>query len=121
MKFKLPNNTYYQNHLKTIERYISSGNYLHIIGNHNTYFKQSKNTHIVSVSENLNRQLNIDLPESSDYHTLAGYLLERFQQVPSKGDYLLDNGINFEITALKGPRIEKVKVTLPQKTSKLDL
>tara|TARA_Y100000590_G_C15738351_1_gene1019355 strand:- start:3618 stop:4916 length:1299 start_codon:yes stop_codon:yes gene_type:complete len=60
MKFKLPNNTYYQNHLKTIERYISSGNYLHIIGNHNTYFKQSKNTHIVSVSENLNRQLNID-------------------------------------------------------------
>ena len=60
MKFKLPNNTYYQNHLKTIERYISSGNHLHIVGNHNTYFKESKNTYSVSASENLNRQLNID-------------------------------------------------------------
>ena len=27
----------------------------------------------------------------------------------------------FEITSLKGPRIEKVKVTLPQKTSKVEI
>ena len=66
----------------------------------------------------INRQLNIDLPEWSNYHTLAGYLLERFQQVPSVGDYLLENRISFEITSLKGPRIEKVKVILPQKTAK---
>ncbi len=68
----------------------------------------------------INRQLNIDLPESSDYHTLAGYLLEKFQQVPSKGDYLLENGINFEIISMKGPRIEKVKVILPQQTPKVE-
>ncbi len=66
----------------------------------------------------INRQLNINLPESNEYHTLAGYLLERFQEVPSKGDSLLENSINFEIISLKGPRIEKVRIILPQKTSK---
>ena len=65
----------------------------------------------------INRQLVIDLPESNDYHTLAGFLLEKFQQVPAKGDSLLDNGIHFEIISMKGPRIETVKILLPLKTS----
>ena len=65
----------------------------------------------------INRQLNIDLPESNDYHTLAGFLLEKFQQVPAKGDSLLDNGIHFEIISMKGPRIETVKILLPSKAS----
>ncbi len=69
----------------------------------------------------INRQLDIDLPESNDYHTLAGFLLEKFQQVPLKGDSLLDNGIHFQIISMKGPRIETVKVTLPSKTSKENL
>ncbi len=65
----------------------------------------------------INRQLVIDLPESNDYHTLAGFLLEKFQQVPAKGDSLLDNGIHFEIISMKGPRIERVKILLPSKAS----
>jgi len=65
----------------------------------------------------INRQLVIDLPESNDYHTLAGFLLEKFQQVPAKGDSLLDNGIHFEIISMKGPRIETVKILLPSKAS----
>ncbi len=65
----------------------------------------------------INRQLVIDLPESNDYHTLAGFLLEKFQQVPTKGDSLLDNGIHFEIISMKGPRIETVKILLPSKAS----
>lgn len=65
----------------------------------------------------INRQLIIDLPESNDYHTLAGFLLEKFQQVPAKGDSLLDNGIHFEIISMKGPRIETVKILLPSKAS----
>ncbi len=65
----------------------------------------------------INRQLVIDLPESNDYHTLAGFLLEKFQQVPAKGASLLDNGIHFEIISMKGPRIETVKILLPSKAS----
>ncbi|AAP99352.1 MULTISPECIES: hemolysin family protein [Prochlorococcus] len=69
----------------------------------------------------INRQLNVALPEANNYHTLAGFLLEKFQQVPSKGDALLENGIHFEINSMKGPRIETVKVILPQKAPKEDL
>ena len=65
----------------------------------------------------INRQLFIDLPESNDYHTLAGFLLEKFQQVPAKGDFLLEDGIRFEIISMQGPRIETVKILLPSKAS----
>ncbi len=69
----------------------------------------------------INRQLNIDLPEATGYYTIAGFLLERFQQVPSKGDSLIENGVKFEITSMCGPRIETVKVVLPPKASKKDI
>ncbi len=66
----------------------------------------------------LNKNLGIDLPESDNYHTLAGFLLEKMQKVPFEGDSLTENGINFEITAMKGPRIKRVRVTLPQQSLK---
>ncbi len=66
----------------------------------------------------INRQLGLDLPEATTYHTLAGFLLEQFQQMPSKGDSLLDNGISFEVTSMKGPRIETVKIILSKNSAK---
>ena len=61
----------------------------------------------------LNRQLGIDLPEADDHHTLAGFLLERLQHIPSPGEALRFDGLQFEITAMAGPRIERVRVILP--------
>ena len=61
----------------------------------------------------LNRQLAIDLPEADDHHTLAGFLLERLQHIPSAGEALRFDGLQFEITAMAGPRIERVRVILP--------
>ena len=58
----------------------------------------------------LNRQLSLDLPEANDHHTLAGFLLEKLQHVPIKGESLLHNGIKFEIIKMHGPRIERVKL-----------
>ncbi len=60
----------------------------------------------------LNRQLHLDLPEADDHHTIAGFLLEKFQHVPSTGEVLLHEEIKFEITEMKGPRIERVVLTL---------
>ena len=34
----------------------------------------------------LNRQFKIDLPESDDHHTLAGFLLEKLQHIPVQGE-----------------------------------
>ncbi len=62
----------------------------------------------------LNRQLNLDLPEASDHHTLAGFLLERLQHIPTSGEALRHNGLQFEIIKMKGPRIVQVKLVIPQ-------
>ena len=64
----------------------------------------------------LNRQLNLDLPESDDHHTLAGFLLEKLQHVPVSGETLISQGIKFEICSMKGPRIILVKLIFPINT-----
>ena len=61
----------------------------------------------------LNRQLNLELPESDDHHTLAGFLLEKFQRVPSTGQYLIHKKTKFDIISMQGPRIDRVKIILP--------
>ena len=60
----------------------------------------------------LNRQLQLDLPEASDHHTLAGFLLERLQHIPSPGEALRHRSIQFEIVAMAGPRIVRVLLVL---------
>tara|TARA_Y100001968_G_C19431556_1_gene757359 strand:- start:1763 stop:2956 length:1194 start_codon:yes stop_codon:yes gene_type:complete len=60
----------------------------------------------------LNRQLNLELPESDDHHTIAGFLLEILQHIPSVGETLIHEGIKFEICSMKGPRIARVKLNL---------
>ena len=60
----------------------------------------------------LNRQLQLDLPEASDHHTLAGFLLERLQHIPSPGEALRHHNIQFEIAAMAGPRIVRVLLVL---------
>jgi len=61
----------------------------------------------------LNRQLGLDLPEATDHHTLAGFLLERLQHIPSEGEALRQNGLQFEIVAMDGPRIGRVLLVCP--------
>jgi len=65
---------------------------------------------VIWKSFELNRQLELDLPEADDHHTLAGFLLERLQHIPSAGGrHCGYNGLQFEITAMAGPRIERVR------------
>ncbi|BBL86260.1 hypothetical protein PMYN1_Chma451 (chromatophore) [Paulinella micropora] len=61
----------------------------------------------------LNRQLGIQLPEAEGHHTLAGFLLEQLQHIPSPGESIRFNGNKFEITCMDGPRIERVQITFP--------
>ena len=69
----------------------------------------------------LNRQLQLDLPEASDHHTLAGFLLERLQHIPSPGEALRHDGLQFEIVAMAGPRIVRVLLAhLEEPESPLD-
>ena len=60
----------------------------------------------------INKRLGFHIKEGEDYHTLAGFLLERFQMVPKIGDILEFKNIKFEIISMSGPRIDRVKINL---------
>ena len=60
----------------------------------------------------INKKLGFQIIEGDDYHTLAGFLLERFQMVPKIGDILEFKNIKFEIISMSGPRIDRVKINL---------
>ena len=59
----------------------------------------------------LNRELGLQLPESDEHHTLAGFLLERLQHIPAPGESLRWKGHHFQIMAMDGPRIDRVEIT----------
>ena len=59
----------------------------------------------------LNRELSLQLPESDEHHTLAGFLLERLQHIPSPGESVFWKGHQFEVLAMDGPRIERVEIS----------
>jgi len=59
----------------------------------------------------INRELALQLPESDEHHTLAGFLLERLQHIPSPGESVRWKGHRFEILAMDGPRIERVEIS----------
>ena len=61
----------------------------------------------------LNRELKLKLPEADDHYTLAGFVLEKLQEIPNSGETFVHNEVVFEIISMKGPRINKVKITLP--------
>ncbi len=56
----------------------------------------------------------MELPEAEDHYTLAGFILEKLQEIPNPGETLVHNGTIFETISMKGPRINKVKITLPK-------
>jgi CBS domain containing-hemolysin-like protein len=56
----------------------------------------------------LNRRLGLRLPEAEGHHTLAGFLLERLQHIPTPGEGLRWKGFRFEVLTMDGPRIERV-------------
>ena len=67
--------------------------------------------------DELNRQLNISLPQSGKHHTLAGFLLEQFQRIPTAGESLHWHELHFVVQRLKGPRITHVELRMPPSDS----
>jgi putative hemolysin len=51
-----------------------------------------------------------DLPAEGSYHTLAGLLLALLRRVPREGDRIVFGGWRFEVVAMDGRRVDKVRV-----------
>lgn len=62
----------------------------------------------------INEEFDLDLPESDDYLTLAGLVLDRLQSVPHEGDSVTldDPHILLEVTKASASKIETIHLTL---------
>ncbi|MDE6638088.1 MAG: hemolysin family protein [Muribaculaceae bacterium] len=58
----------------------------------------------------VNEALGLDIKESEDYNTIAGYILQHTEALPSEGDKIEIGSFRFTVTKMSTTRIEQVKV-----------
>jgi CBS domain containing-hemolysin-like protein len=63
----------------------------------------------------LNAELELGLPESDDYETIAGLLIDRFRRIPDRGETLALSGLVIEVIAATDRAIEAVRITKRKK------
>ncbi len=54
-----------------------------------------------------------ELPEEEDYHTVAGFLLNRLRRIPQTGEAVEWQGFRFEVVDMDGRRVDKVLIVPP--------
>lgn len=60
--------------------------------------------------ESLNEDYGLDIRESDDYHTLAGYIIDRLGALPATGETFESESLRFTILKMSATRIELVRV-----------
>lgn len=58
----------------------------------------------------INRRLQVNLPESDEYATVAGFLMTKSGKLPAVGDKILYHDLCFTVQQIKGRRIARVKL-----------
>lgn len=61
----------------------------------------------------LNETYGLGLPESDDYDTLAGFILNGYHNIPTTKDVIEIEGFTLRIERMHGARIDLVRLTLP--------
>ena len=60
--------------------------------------------------EEAERALGIDIPESPDYTTVAGFILATTSTVPTRGTTFVASGRRWTVEVMDGARIRRVRV-----------
>ena len=63
----------------------------------------------------VNAELELKLPESDDYETIAGLLIERLRRIPAPGEVITVGGQQIEIVQATDRAIEAVRITKKKK------
>ncbi|MBI2830647.1 MAG: HlyC/CorC family transporter [Chloroflexi bacterium] len=58
-----------------------------------------------------NEEMGLQLPESDEYETVAGFVLHLLGHIPKRGEPLKYKGLKLVITKMKGVKIEEILVT----------
>ncbi|MFC1901188.1 hemolysin family protein [Chloroflexota bacterium] len=61
--------------------------------------------------EEINEEMELDLPESEDYETIAGFVLSRIGHIPRQGEQLRYTNVKIVITKMRAMKIEEVMLT----------
>jgi putative hemolysin len=59
----------------------------------------------------LAERLGLDLPESREFATAAGYVLYVLKKLPVEGEAFTDQGWRFEVIDMDGRKIDKLLVS----------
>ncbi|WMT89493.1 hemolysin family protein [Pelagibacterium sp. H642] len=62
-------------------------------------------------ADDLADRLGLLLPEKRDYQTLAGFMIDRLQHLPTTGEALETDGWRLEVVDMDGRRVDKVLAT----------
>ena len=60
--------------------------------------------------EYINEKYNLDIPEDDEYDTLAGYIISRYEELPTAGTVMEFDGLRIKILSTTRSRIELAKV-----------
>lgn len=63
----------------------------------------------------LAERLGLDLPDTRDYATAAGYVLSVLKRLPDEGDAFTDQKWHFEVIEMDGRRIERLQISRVEK------
>jgi CBS domain containing-hemolysin-like protein len=67
----------------------------------------------VNIDE-VNEELEIDLPEGEEFETLAGFIFNRAGRLVEEGEEIEFDGIDIRIEQVDNTRIMKARITLPE-------
>ena len=67
--------------------------------------------------EDVNGSLDINLPLAEDYHTLSGFLLEQWQKIPTPGETISYDNLDFTVIFAEENKLDQIKIRKRNETS----
>ncbi len=67
--------------------------------------------------ERINEMFDLDLPESDDYQTIAGYIVNRLEMIPNQGEEHIIDNYTIKINKKNSARLELITLTVNEKTA----
>lgn len=61
--------------------------------------------------DEINKEMELGLPEGEDYETVAGFILSRLGHIPRRHEQLRYKSLKIVITEMKGQKIEQILIT----------
>ncbi len=60
--------------------------------------------------DDLNEQMDMDIPESEEYETIGGFVFDQFGRQPEEGEKMVWSNLEFVVSSLEGGRINRIEV-----------